>query len=222
MVDFAQARRTMVDRQVRTYDVTDRAVLAAFEEVPRERFVPPGREALAYSDQAVPLDGAAGGDGRSLLAPMVLARLLQALAIQPTDRVLDVACGSGYGTLVIERLGGRVIGLEPDAALAETAARLLAELGSGGARIVAGPVAAGHSAGAPYDGVLINGAFEIPPRSLLDQVAERGRLVGIEARARAPKAVLYRRAGAAFSRQALFDAAAPSLDGLRRPPEFVF
>src|SRR4030081_1236667 len=91
MVDFAQARRTMVDGQVRTSDVTDLRLIAAMMEVPRERFVPPGKQAIAYLDFDIPVtDRAAGAPARCLLKPMVLAKLLQTAEVGEGDHVLDV------------------------------------------------------------------------------------------------------------------------------------
>ena len=113
MLDFAQARRMMVDSQVRTFDVNDLAVLAAFDEVPREGFVPAGRESLAYMDQNLPVsDGDGPGERRFMLAPMVLARMIQALELAPGQRVLDIGGGLGYSAAVLLRLGCSVIALE--------------------------------------------------------------------------------------------------------------
>lgn len=221
MPDSADARRTMVDRQVRTYDVTDRAVIAALLETPREPFVPAGREALTYSDQAIPLRSEAGSR-RSLLPPMILARLLQALDIRAGATVLDVGCATGYSTLLLDRLGAHVVGLEPDSQLADGARARLARLGSERVSVVIDSVVQGHAAGAPYDAILLNGAFEITPEGLIDQLSDQGRLVGIDASGRAPKAVLIRRAGQGSSRQTLFDAAAPVFEDLRRTEAFAF
>src|SRR5687767_8284101 len=125
MFDFAQARRNMVDSQLRTYDVTDLAVLAAMNEVPRERFVPAGREELAYLDQGLGVGPAGPAGQRTMLAPMVLARMLQHLEVRPGERVLDVAGGLGYSAAVLARLGARVVALESDEALAAEMRRRL-------------------------------------------------------------------------------------------------
>jgi protein-L-isoaspartate(D-aspartate) O-methyltransferase len=224
MTDFTQARRMMVDCQVRTYDVTDNAVLAALGEVPRERFVPAGREALAYSDQAIALSSASPGGGRVLLAPMLLARLIQALDVSGGDKVLDVGCGTGYSTAVLAHMGARVCALEPDGQLAARARAILAELGgaAAAATVAEGPAAAGQAGASPYDAILVNGRFEIRPEGLLGQLDDNGRLAGIEGSGLATKAVLYRRAGGAVSRQVLFDATAPAFDDLRKTTEFVW
>ena len=95
MTDFAAARRMMVDGQVRTADVTDPRLLAAMLELPRERFFPEEKAALAYLDLDVPVSEA-GGPVRRLLKPMVLAKLIQLAELRGTDRVLDVGCATGY------------------------------------------------------------------------------------------------------------------------------
>ncbi|HEX8417885.1 MAG TPA: protein-L-isoaspartate O-methyltransferase, partial [Methylobacterium sp.] len=136
MLDYAQARRLMVDGQLRTFDVNDIAVLDAFDDVPRERFVPPGREDFAYIDGTLPL-----GHGRAMPAPMLLARMIQALAVGPGARVLDVATGYGYGAALLRRLGASVVALEPVPALAAAARERLPDLD-----VVEGPLDAGAPA----------------------------------------------------------------------------
>ncbi len=209
----------MIDCQVRTFDVTDLRLLDVMDEVPREHFVPADSLPLAYSDQLIRCRGEGGG--RWLLTPMAVARLLQALDIRPGQAVLDAGCGGGYTTALAAKLGGRVTGVESDAALAAIAKRGLAALGLD-APVVTGAVADGHAPGAPYDAILLNGAFEAAPETLLAQIGPDGRLAGIDADGGAPKAVLIRRAGKGFSRMALFDCAAPVFDGLRRAPSFAF
>src|SRR5579863_908739 len=116
--DFAQLRRTMVDCQIRTFGVTDRAVIARFLEVPREDFVPPQSKALAYSDLALKIGTAEpGGVPRRLLAPMVLARLVQEAEMSVADKVLDIACGTGYSTAILAGLAKEVTALEADSKL---------------------------------------------------------------------------------------------------------
>jgi protein-L-isoaspartate(D-aspartate) O-methyltransferase len=220
MLDFAQARRMMVDSQVRTFDVNGLAVLAAFDDVPREGFVPAGRESLAYMDQNLPVsDGDGPGERRFMLAPMVLARMIQALELAPGQRVLDVGGGLGYSAAVLVRLGCSVIALETED-LAEAMCRRLA--GVEGVAVEAGPLDRGCPDAAPYDAVLVNGAVETRPETLLRQLAERGRLACLEGRGRTARATLYVRSGEAFGARALFDAAAPSLAAFRAEPGFVF
>jgi len=217
MIDFAQARRTMVDSQLRTFDVNDIPLLDAMDAVPRERFVPAGRESLAYIDQNVLLDAQ---EGRYMLAPMVLGRLIQALEIVPGARVLDVACGYGYSSAILAELGAAVTALEASDSLAGLARQRLAGLER--ISVVAGALDQGHAESAPYDAILVNGAVERSPDALLSQLAEGGRLVCIRGRGRSAKATLFVRAGNAYGIREMFDAAAPLLPAFQQEPGFVF
>jgi protein-L-isoaspartate(D-aspartate) O-methyltransferase len=223
MLDFAQARRAMLDSQLRTFDVFDIPVLAAMEAVPRERFVPPGRESLAYIDQDIPVsDGIAGAERRFMLKPMVLGRMIQALEVEAGARALDVASGLGYSAAVLARLGAHVVALESTEAAAQAARQRLASLGIENVAVVSGPLDQGYPHGAPYDIVLVNGLIEVRPQRLLNQLADGGRLACIERRGRAGRAVLYVRSGDAFGSRAIFDAGAPELPAFKADPGFVF
>jgi protein-L-isoaspartate(D-aspartate) O-methyltransferase len=215
MTDFTQARRVMVESQIRTSDVTDLALLAAFEAVPRERFVPPRWQPIAYLDRDVPLDDAGA---RRLLKPMVLAKLIQAADIGAPDRALIIGCGTGYSAAVVAQLAGAVVALEEDASLAKAAA--LAAPGK--VEAVVGPLAAGWVKAAPYDVILLDGSAEVVPPPLFDQLADRGRLVGVIGRAPIGRATVYLRSGTHVSAHAEFDAMAPLLPGFAKPPAFVF
>lgn len=217
MLDYAQARRLMVDCQLRTFDVNDNAVLDAFDSVPRERFVPPGREGFAYIDQTLRFGGAAA-EARCLPAPMVLARMIQALALKPGARALDVAGGYGYAAALMARLGVAATLLEPVAELAAGARERLADE----AEVVEGALEAGHPANGPYDAILINGRVEVRPRTLLDQLADGGRLVCVFGPERAAKATLFVRAGDAFGSRPIFDAALPALPAFAEEAGFSF
>jgi protein-L-isoaspartate(D-aspartate) O-methyltransferase len=220
MVDFAQARRMMVDSQLRTFDVNDVPLLNAMGEVPRERFVLPGRESLAYIDRDLPVS--LHPERRSMLAPMVLARMIQALEIEPGMRVLDVAAGLGYSSAVLARLGATVTALESDETLASAARERLASVGADGVTVVVGPLQDGHAASAPYDAILINGAVDVKPEALIRQLTPSGRLVCVHGRGRSAKATLHVRAGRAAGSRNLFDAAAPVLSDFEAERGFVF
>jgi protein-L-isoaspartate(D-aspartate) O-methyltransferase len=223
MLDFAQARRHMVENQLRTFDVNDLRVLAAFESVPRELFVPAGREGLAYIDQDLPVsDGLAVLERRSMLAPMVLARMIQALNLDRGDKVLDVACGLGYSSAIMARLGASVVALESSPVLVEAARERLAAVGAEGVVLAQGLLEEGCREAAPFDAILVNGSINSRPDVLLGQLAEGGRLVAVRGRGRAGSAVLFVRAGEAFGSRSLFDAVAPVLDAFREEPGFVF
>lgn len=115
MSDFAALRRTMVDCQIRTFDVTDHAVIARFLEVPREKFVPIELRELAYSDIALKIRAAKpGGEARVLLPPMILARLVQGADVKPEDKVLDIASGTGYSTAILAELAKEVVTLNSE------------------------------------------------------------------------------------------------------------
>ncbi len=217
MLDYAQARRLMVDCQLRTFDVNDNAVLDAFDAVPREDFVPKGREPFAYIDQSLKLGGAEG-DVRYLPAPMLLARMIQALTLRPGARVLDVGTGYGYAAAVMARLGAEVTALEPVPALADAARERL----GGAAKVVEGPLDAGVPAEGPFAAILVNGRVEVRPQALLDQLEDEGRLVCVIGRDREAKATVFVRAGDAFGSRPLFDAALPGLSAFAAKTGFAF
>jgi protein-L-isoaspartate(D-aspartate) O-methyltransferase len=219
MIDFAAARRMMVDGQVRTADVTDLRLLAAMLELPRERFFPDEKASLAYLDLDAPVS-APGQPVRRLLKPMVLAKMIQAAGITASDHVLDVGCASGYSTALLTHLAGSVVGLEEDAALARQAADAVSGLPT--AKVVTGPLARGWPGEGPYDVILLQGSAEVVPPALFDQLKNGGRLICVLGRGPQGKAMFYRRAEIDFSGRPVFDAAAAALPGFAKPPEFVF
>lgn len=220
MIDFAQARRTMVDGQVRVNDVTDAAVIAAMLEVPREKFVPETRAGLAYIDEDLCVQDAAGGRAaRYLMEPMVLAKLLQALELTLESKVLDVGCATGYSAAVLGRIAGSVVALEEEPTLAAAAGKLVK---APNVEIVTGKAAAGWAAKAPYDAILIGGAVGEVPQALTSQLKDGGRLAAVIRKGSAPKGMLYVRTGGHVSARRLFDAAIPPLPGFEAAETFVF
>lgn len=218
MTDFAAARRNMVDGQVRTSDVTDLRIIAAMLEVPREQFVAPALAGLAYLDLDVSVG--AGASSRRLIKPMVLAKLIQAADLKSTDRVLDVGCTTGYGAAVLARIAGEVLALEQDAALAEAARAALSTQPKVG--VVNGPLMDGCPQAAPYDAILLEGATELAPEKLLQQLKDGGRLVCVLGAGPGAKAMLYQKSGGEVGSRPLFDAGASVLPGFVKPPEFAF
>jgi len=217
MPDHARARLNMVESQIRTNKVTDPALLAAFTEVPREMFLEPSLHGVAYVDDDLPLRS-----GRFLMEPMVLARLIQALALHATDRVLDVGCASGYATTILARLAGRVVALESDRALAATARRNLAGL-SRDIVVEEGPLDQGSAKHAPFDAILIEGKVAEVPKSLFDQLAPGGRLTAVvDDGGVTGRAMLFQKAGDVIARRALFDANTPMLPDFMPHAHFVF
>jgi protein-L-isoaspartate(D-aspartate) O-methyltransferase len=217
MFDAANARRLMVDGQVRTADVTDAGVLDAMLTLPRERFLPPAMAPLAYLDGDIPVT-----KGRSLLKPMVLAKLVQLARIGTQDRVLDVGCATGYSAALLARLAGSVVALEEDAELARRAKEALTAVGATNVEVVTGPLIAGWPAGGPYDVILLEGSTEIDPEALGRQLKPAGRLVGVYSRSRASKAMIFHLVEGRLVGRPVFDAAAKLLPGFSAPPRFVF
>ena len=227
MVDFTRQRQSMVESQLRPNEVTDRRILSAMAALPRERFVPQRTSLLAYMDESVEVIPARdGAPARYLLAPMVLARLVQLASVEPEDKVLDVGCATGYSTAVLARLGSSVIGLEPEPELAEAARRTLRELAIDNARILEGALAEGAPKDGPYDVVLLNGSVEEIPESLLAELREGGRLVAILAsganNVRPGKATLFVKIDGEASGLPHFDAGAKALPGFSRARAFAF
>ncbi|MGQ0675705.1 MAG: protein-L-isoaspartate O-methyltransferase family protein [Rhodospirillales bacterium] len=215
---YAEARRNMVDNQLRANTVTDEALLAAIGALAREQFLPERLRGCAYVDEDVPL-----GNGRFLVEPMVLARLIQAAEVGPGGHVLDVGCATGYSTAVLARLAKSVVAVECDAGLARQARGALERLGIANATVVEGRLDQGHSASAPYDAIVIGGAIERLPPALAGQLAQGGRLVAVllsGERGRVGQASLY--TGRPLTRVPLFDAATGRLPGFAADPGFVF
>ena len=217
MVDFSHARTMMVDTQVRPNDVTKYPVIAAMLDVPREAFVPEARQAVAYMGENMRLS-----DERWMLEPRNIAKLLDALNIQPDDLVLNIAAGLGYDAAVIARLAEAVVALESDETLAGRAEATLLEQGVDNVAVVTGPLTAGYAAEAPYDLIIVEGAVETVPQALIDQMRDGGRMVVVEGHGNAAAAWLYVRDGDVVSRRRGFNCAVKSLPGFSREAEFVF
>lgn len=219
-----ELRRTMVDRQLRTFDVTDPDVLQAVLATPREPFLNAESPALVYSDAA--LEAREGSARRRLLTPMVVARALQAAEIVSGERILDVAGGAGYSAAIAARLGGSVLALEESEGFAARASSVFGELGLSNARSIAGDLTKAPAQGGPFDVILVNGVVAARPDGLLAGLAEGGRLLAIEADAdgsvAAARFVLYSRAGDAFGARRLFAATGEPLTAFARAPAFVF
>jgi len=170
ILDTTDARKRMVDSQIRPNKVNDAAVLEGMRTLKRELFVPAALADFAYIDEDVPL-----GNGRVLLEPMILARLLQAAAVKPGEKALVVASGTGYAAALLSLIGAHVVALEDDPALRAIAARVLpAEI-----KQVAAKLDAGAAEWAPYDVILIDGGVREIPGALVAQLAPHGRIVAV-------------------------------------------
>jgi protein-L-isoaspartate(D-aspartate) O-methyltransferase len=221
MSGFSTARQKMVDGQVRPSDVTDLRIIDAMLAVPREAFVPESQRALAYLD--LDLDTSEGASPkRFLIKPAVLAKMLQAAEIRDTDNVLVASSAPGYAAAVVARLARQVTATETEPVQAARTREVLAQLGLGNVILSGAAVADGVPGNGPYDVIVLDGATEITPELLCQQLKEGGRLVGVFAMSRPPRAMIVTRSHRDFGNRALFDATVPVLPGLERLPAFVF
>lgn len=217
-IDFTIARQRMVDNQIRTTDVTAHELLDSLLTVPRENFVPESAKPFAYIDTDIELESA----GRFIIEPSPMAKLLQAAEVSSSDNVLEVGTGTGYVAAVLSSMADKVTALETDSALAETAKATLADGGYDNVAVVTGALAQGHKASGPYDVIFVNGAIEIEPTSLFDQLAEGGRLIAVIGHGLAAQAYVFQKESGAVSSRKLFNSAIPALPGFERTAEFVF
>ena len=209
----------MVDCQIRPTKVTDENIINAFATVPREAFVGRNQRAIAYVDEDLPLPG-----GRCMMEAMVLARLIQALAVGKDDNVLVVGASTGYGAAIMARLAGSVIAVETRTQMVEKAQETLVSIGTDNAVAIKGPLTAGFAKERPYDAILIEGAVETMPERILEQLGNGGRLVAVwrPEDAAVGVASIWTKAGNEFVRKPLFDAQVPVLDEFRCKRDFVF
>jgi protein-L-isoaspartate(D-aspartate) O-methyltransferase len=218
-MDYADARKRMVDSQLRPNKVTDPRLLDAMRTLPREEFMPRAAQPRAYGDEDVPLPA-----GRCMLAPMAIARLIQLAAIRPADRCLVLAAGTGYGAAVIAELGAQVLAVEPEAVLLDLARAALARCRPAGAvRLEQADPRGGFPAGAPFDAILIEGEVPEVPEPIIGQLAEGGRLVTVIGTGRhGGRAMLGQQLGGAFTLTPAFDCATAALPAFAHAPGFVF
>ena len=223
MVDMNVARRVMVDNQIRTFDVTDRDVLSAFERVPREQFVAAADRATAYADR--PISVGEGAARRALLTPLILARLVQALQPVAGERALDVLGGLGYSAAILAAIGLETVAVESDAGLVEGARGALAAAGAKVDLVLDAALSAEKGAkvaGAGFDIILVNGASAVEPKGFFPLLNEGGRLGLIVADGKSSRALVYVKANGNVSPRRAFDAQAAVLPGFAKAAEFVF
>ena len=216
-MDYAATRSNMIEGQIRPNGVTDTVVLEAMSSVPRERFVPHRLRGVAYADEDLPLE-----KGRSLMEPMVCARLLQSAAIAPDDVVLEIGTGCGYVTSVLSRIASTVVSLESDSALASQAISVLTSLGVDNAAVVSGDLSQGCPAQGPYNVIFVNGAVEVVPEAWLEQLADGGRLIVVVNRNGQGTAFQYTRAGKTVGHRPVFDANVSVFPEFQKRQAFVF
>ena len=216
-MNLEHARFNMVEQQIRPWEVLDRAVLDLMERAPREAFVPEQYRRLAYADTTVPI-----GDGEVMLPPRVEARLLQALAIGPDERVLEIGTGSGFLTWLLAQCAAHVTSIERKAALADRARANLAAHGAGNTTVETGDGRRGRERGAPYDVIAVGGSVPVLEPAFEERLAIGGRLFVVTGAAPAMEALLVLRTGEReWIRQSLFETVLPPLAGVEAPKRFA-
>ena len=201
------ARHNMIEQQIRPWEVLDQRILDLLQQVPREDFVPPRYRKLAFADIEIPL-----GHGEVMMQPKLEARLLQALDIQPNDRVLEVGTGSGYVTALLAHLGRQIFSVEINGELLEQARQRLASHNITNVTLTQGDAAGGWSSGAPYDAILLTGSVPELPEAFLKTMTIGGRLVAVVGSAPIMEATLITRLGEnEWSEEGLFETVTPPL-----------
>lgn len=217
-MDFAAARKHLVDSQIRPNDVTDPRIQRAFETVERERFLPAELRMQAYVEREI-----AYAPGRSLMTARDYAKLLDALDIDAGDLVLDVAGGRGYSAAILAQLGEMVVCVENDEKLAAAAQENWAEAGVVNAVAITADPAKGAAKQGPFDVIVIAEAIEVEPTELLGQLKDGGRLGAIMRKNGVSRGVIWRRSGGATAAHEIFDASARTIaPGFAQPKAFVF
>lgn len=206
----------MVDTQIRPSDVTKFPIIAAMLSVEREAFVPDDKREAAYIGNNIDL-----GDGRVTLEPRTLAKMLDALDIQPDELVLDLGCGLGYSTAVVARLAEAVVAVEEDEGTADEAQSLLMEKGADNAAVLAGPLAMGAKKHGPYDVMLLQGGVEEIPQFVLDQVKSGGRIAALFMEGALGVVRIGHKRDSGVTWRFSFNASAPVLPGFEKERQFA-
>jgi len=213
-----QARFNMIAQQIRPAEVLDQRVLDTIAETPREDFVPQAQRALAFSDLELPI-----GHGQVMMKPIMEARLLQALDVQPDDKILEIGTGSGYFTALLARLGGHVTSVEIQPELLAEAGNKLAAHDIRNVTLVEGDASHGWDDGGPYDVIAITGSFPILPEGFQQNLKIGGRMVVIVGEGPVMEVRLITRTGESDWRsEALYETEFPPLLNVEQPEGFVF
>ena len=213
-----QARFNMVEQQIRTWEVLDKAVLNALMHLQREHFVPADCLELAYADTEIPLS-----HGQTMLPPRVDARLVNDLALTGTESVLEIGTGSGYLCALLALRARQVLSFEIHTDVAQAAQRHLAQAGITNAQVRAQDGAMGAPSEGPFDAIVLGGSVSEVPQALLDQLAMGGRLIAIVGEEPVMQTTLFTRVGSqSWRSQVLWDTLSPPLQGFAQPSAFHF
>ncbi len=220
MMNFAQARKNMVNSQIHTNGVIDQRILDAFENTPREAFVPEAMRNSAFNDEDLKI-----GEGRYIMEPSVHARLIQALDLKPESVVLDIGGGTGYSAAILSSIVSTVVILESEQGMLDHFSEKCDDLGICNIASFIGPLVEGNPDHAPYDSIIINGAVSSVPQTILDQLAPDGRLVCVVKPGGKPSGagtVFQKAENGTVSSYSLFDASTPYLCGFEPEVTFTF
>ncbi len=221
--DLSLARFNMIEQQIRPWEVLDPGILELLQRVPREQFVPPHLQALAFVDFELPLNIDGVVTGETMLAPKIEARLLQELAIHPHEQVLEIGTGSGYMAALAAHKAQTVWTVEIDPRLQAFGAANLARAGVHNARVEAGDGAQGWAVHAPYDVIIVSGSLPVLPQAMLHQLKVGGRMAAIVGTGPAMRAQIVTRTSAeSFEPLALFETSTRALRNAQPAPSFRF
>lgn len=215
MTNYKARRTMMVDTQVRPSDVTKFPIIDAMLSVPREDFVPASLREAAYVGENIAL-----GANRVMLEPRTLAKMLDALSIEPDHVVLDLGCGLGYSTAILAKMAEFVVAVEEDADNATQAQNILSESGVDNAAVMQGSLRDGAAKSAPYDIVMIQGAVEVVPDAILAQLRDGGRIACIFAEGALGVVRIGHKIDGTVNWRYAFNAGAPVLSGFYKEAAF--
>ena len=217
-INIETARHNMVVSQIRTGSVLDERILELVRRAPRHEFVPAEHRLHAFADMQIPLS-----HGEVMMSPLVEARLLQALAIKPTDKILEIGTGSGYVTWLLSQLGKKIHSIEILPEFTQRASEKLAAHGAGNVELEIGDGARGWDKHAPYDAILVTGSMPLLPEGLKNNLAIGGRLAVILGQSPAMEAQLITRLTQnSFETSGLFETDLASLKNALTPSAFAF
>lgn len=217
MPNFEAMRHTMVQCQVLPEGVKNPLLIEALLRIPRENFVPHPLASIAYMDANFPIF-----KGRVLLRPAFLACLLTACNFTPSDKVLYIACGTGYGPALLGAMGLHVIAVDAEDVLTQEAERILSDLQLMSVTVMLGPLDEGWKKEAPYDRIIIEGVVDFIPDALVSQLKEGGEIATLtQDKDLGSRAVKYVKKGKILIQTFLFGAYGPHLEAFQEKKSFV-
>jgi protein-L-isoaspartate(D-aspartate) O-methyltransferase len=213
-----QARFNMIEQQIRTWEVLDPVVLDLLKKIPRENFIAPQYLGLAFADLEIPI-----GHGQLMLSPKMEGRIIQALEIKKTDKVLEIGTGSGYLTALLATLAEQVYSVELVAELSQNAQKRLSQHNIQNVTLEIGDAANGWPAHAPYDVIVFTGSLPVAPDSVQQSLTIGGRMFVVVGEAPVMQATMIQRISAdTFKRDVLFETCLPALVNAPQPERFQF